>query len=60
MAVEKKKKGRLQTGDENHGAEFDVEREEIRGVEGAGSVERETATEKAVPAFCLSFEEISA
>lgn len=37
---------------------FDVEEEDIRGVELAESVQGEPLTKKAVQEYCLSFEEI--
>lgn len=49
------KEQRLQTADENHGNEFDVKCEKMRGVERAENVKRETPTENPVPEFRLSF-----
>lgn len=55
----KKKDWRLQTGDEDHEGECDVEGEGMRGVEGAVSAERKPPTGTAVPELCLTFSQIA-
>lgn len=57
-APRKKRDGWLRTGYKNHTGELDVESKKVRGVYGAGSVERQPPTKKAVPDSCLSLAEI--
>lgn len=59
MAAEREKEDRLQSGDESHGEELDVECEKEREVEVAESIGREVPTEMAKREFCLSFAKIA-
>lgn len=50
---------RLQTGDDDHGGEFDLEGKEISGLERAESVEKEPPTKTSVPESSLSLAQIA-